>query len=116
MPGPFPTTETLDPRSISDWNCEFVNYKGDSDEMSGIIKGMSIWESIYNNCMFGNITIEDGTGLVEANGIVGCGLEEVHFEISTPNTNAEVASTLEKEFKISSISLKFILNFFISDR
>jgi len=104
MPGPFPTTETLDPRTISDWNCDFINYKGDSDELSGIIKGMSIWESIYNNCMFGNITIEDGTGLVEANGMVGCGLEEVHFEITTPNTGSDMASTLEKEFKIDSIS------------
>ena len=99
-----PSFETLDPRSTSDWSCEFTNYKGDSAEMSGIIKGLSIWESIYNNCMFGNITIEDGTGMVEANGIVGSGLEEVHFDILTPNTSSLKTSNLEKEFKVDSIS------------
>jgi hypothetical protein len=99
-----PTYETLDPRATSDWNCEFINYKGNSGELSGIIKGMSIYESIYNNCMFGNITIDDDAGLVEANGIVGSGLEEVHFEILTPNTSSEKTSNLEKEFKIDSIS------------
>ena len=96
--------ETLDPRSISEWNCEFINYKGDSAELSGIIKGMSIWESIYNNCMFGNIAIEDGTGMVEANGIVGSGLEEVHFDITTPNMSSVKTSNLEKEMKIDSIT------------
>jgi hypothetical protein len=99
-----PSFETLDPHTISEWNCEFTNYKGDSAELSGIIKQMSIYESIYNNCMFGNINIEDGTGMVEANGIVGSGLEEFHFEILTPNTASTKTSNLEKEFKIDSIS------------
>ncbi len=99
-----PSFETLDPYTISDWNCEFTNYKGDSNELSGIITGMSIFESIYNNCMFGNIRIQDGTGLVEANGIVGSGLEGVHFDILTPNTASAKTSNLEKEFKIDSIS------------
>ena len=99
-----PSFETLDPHTISDWSCEFKNYKGDSEELSEIISQMSIYESIYNNCMFGNIAIEDGTGMVEANGIVGSGLEEFHFEILTPNTASEKASNLEKEFKIDSIS------------
>ena len=99
-----PSLETLDPHTISEWNCEFTNYKGDSTELSGIIKQMSIYESIYNNCMFGNIMIEDGTGYVEANGIVGSGLEEFHFEILTPNTASEKTSNLEKEFKIDSIT------------
>jgi len=98
------TFDTLDPKTISDWNCEFTNYKGDSGELSGIIKQLSIWESIYNNCMFGNIMIDDGTGMVEANGIVGSGLEEFHFEILTPNTASPKTSNLEKEFKIDSIS------------
>jgi len=98
------TFETLDPKTTSDWHCEFTNYRGDSEELSGIIAQMSIYESIYNNCMFGNIAIEDGTGLVEANGIVGSGLEEFHFEILTPNTSSAKTSNLEKEFKIDSIS------------
>lgn len=99
-----PNFETLDPRTTSDWSCEFTNYRGDSDELSGIIKGMNIWESIYNDCMFGNITIEDGTGFVEANGIVGGGTEGVHFEILTPSTASEKSSNLEKEFIVDSIS------------
>jgi hypothetical protein len=99
-----PSFETLDPKATSDWNCEFINYNGKSLELSGIIKGLSIWESIYNNCMFGNIAIEDGAGMVEANGIVGSGLEEVHFEILTPNTASEKSSNLEKEFKVDSIT------------
>ena len=96
--------ETLDPKTISDWNCEFTNYKGDSEELSGIIKQMSIYESIYNNCMFGSILIDDGTGMIEANGIVGSGLEQFHFEIVTPNSSSAKTSNLEKEFKIDSIS------------
>ena len=95
--------ETLDPKTISDWNCEFTNYKGDSEELSGIIKQMSIYESIYNNCMFGSILIDDGTGMIEANGIVGSGLEQFHFEIVTPNSSSAKTSNLEKEFKIDSI-------------
>ena len=96
--------ETLDPKTISDWNCAFKNYKGDSDELSGIISQMSIYESIFNNCMFGNIMIEDGTGMMEANGVVGSGLEEFHFEIVTPNSSSAKTSNLEKEFKIDSVS------------
>ena len=49
------TFETLDPKTTSDWHCEFTNYRGDSEELSGIIAQMSIYESIYNNCMFGVI-------------------------------------------------------------
>jgi hypothetical protein len=96
--------ETLDPKTTSEWNCKFTNYLGDSGEMSGIISQLSIFESIYNNCMFGNIKVEDGTGMIEANGIVGSGLEEFHFEILTPNVSSSKSSNLEKEFKIDSIS------------
>jgi len=96
--------ETLDPKTTSDWNCSFKNYKGDSEELSGIIAQMSIYESIFNNCMFGNIMVDDGTGMIEANGIVGSGLEEFHFEIVTPNTSSAKTSNLEKEFKIDSVS------------
>lgn len=96
--------ETLDPKTTSEWNCEFTNYLGDSEEMSAIIKQMSIYESIYTNCMSGAIILEDGTGMVEANGIIGSGLEQVHFEILTPNISSEKTSNLEKEFIIDSVS------------
>ena len=95
LPGSY---DTIDPKTVSDWNCKFTNYLGESEEMSGIIKQMSIYESIYNNCMSGAIILEDGTGMVEANGIVGSGMEEVHFEILTPNISSEKSSNLEKEF------------------
>ena len=101
LPGSY---DTIDPKTVSDWNCKFTNYLGESEEMSGIIKQMSIYESIYNNCMSGAIILEDGTGMVEANGIVGSGMEEVHFEILTPNISSEKSSNLEKEFVIDSIS------------
>ena len=96
--------ETLDPRSTSEWSCSFENYLGNSEELSGIIKQMSIYESIYNNCMFGNIKIEDGTGLVEANGIIGSGKEKIHFEMLTENTVGFNSVNLEKIFTIGSIS------------
>jgi hypothetical protein len=106
MPGPFPTAETLDPRTLSDWSCKFINYRGDdpAPELGSIIEQLSIWESIYNNCMFGNVMIKDGAGMVEANGIVGSGLEEMHIEILTPNLSDEKTANLEKEFKIDSIT------------
>ena len=99
-----PQFETLDPRSTSEWSCSFENYLGNSEELSGIIKQMSIYESIYNNCMFGNIKIEDGTGLVEANGIIGSGKEKIHFEMLTENTVGFNSVNLEKIFTIGSIS------------
>ena len=99
-----PQFETLDPRSTSEWSCSFENYLGNSEELSGIIKQMSIYESIYNNCMFGNIKVQDGTGLVEANGIIGSGKEKIHFEMLTENTVGFGSVNLEKIFTIGSIS------------
>ena len=96
----MPTFETLDPKTTTEWSVEFKNYKGDKAEISGIVSQLSIYESIYNNCMFGNIKIQDGTGFVEANGIVGSGEEEVHFTLETPNTGMKKTANLEKEFKI----------------
>ena len=98
------TFETLDPKARSEWNCKFTNYRGDSAEMSAIITQLSVWESIYNNCMFGNIKVQDGTGFVEANGIVGSGLEKFHFEVFTENTVASLSSNLEKVWNIDSIT------------
>ncbi|MDE0953998.1 MAG: hypothetical protein OR994_04925 [Candidatus Poseidoniales archaeon] len=98
--------ETLDPRTTSEWNCEFTNYRGNSAELSAIISQMSIYESIYNNCMFGNIKLYDGTGLIENHGVIGSGLEKFHFEILTENTAKEGAKTsnLEKIWNIDSVS------------
>ena len=98
------TFETLDPKTTTEWNVEFKNYKGDKGEISGIISQLSIYESIYNNCMFGNIKIQDGTGFVEAQGIVGSGAEEVHFALETPNTGMKKTANLEKEWLVNSIS------------
>ena len=96
--------ETLDPKTITEWNLEFKNYKKTSAELSGLVTQLSIFESIYNNCMFGNIKIQDGTGFVEGNGIVGSGVEEVHFELLTINTGTAKTANLEKDFRINSIS------------
>ena len=97
--------ETLDPRSTSEWSCTFTNagYGEGTMDISPIITQLSIYESIYNNCMFGNIKIQDGTGLVEANGIVGSGLEKIHFEIVTENTAGPLTTNLEKIFTIDYI-------------
>ena len=97
------TFETLDPKARSEWSCMFENYLGKSAEISAIITQLSIWESIYNNCMFGNIKLQDGTGFVEANGIVGSGLEKFHFEIFTENVVSSLSSNLEKVWNIDSI-------------
>ena len=96
--------ETLDPRTTSEWSVNFSNYKGKSGELSGIITQLSIFESIYNNCMFGVIKVGDGTGFVEANGIVGSGAETVHFDIFTGNTKGPKSANLEKEFYVNSIA------------
>ena len=98
--------ETLDPRSTSQWSATFYNagYGKVEGDISNVIKQMSIYESIYNNCMFGNIKIEDGTGFVEANGIVGSGKEKIHFEMLTENTAGPDTTNLEKIFAIDSIS------------
>jgi hypothetical protein len=98
--------ETLDPRSTSEWSLTFTNagYGAVTEDISALITQMSIYESIFNNCMFGNIKIQDGTGLVEANGIVGSGLEKVHFELLTENVAGPLTTNLEKIFTIDSIS------------
>ena len=36
------TFETLDPKTTTEWNVEFKNYKGDKGEISGIISQLSI--------------------------------------------------------------------------
>jgi hypothetical protein len=103
LPGQF---ETLEPKAMSEWNVEFTNYAGDSMEMSPIIDQLSIFESIFNNCMFGNMKLRDGTGFVEANGIVGSGEEKVLFELFTQKSKASDTKTtnLEKEFRVNSVS------------
>jgi hypothetical protein len=53
--------------------------------------------------MFGSIKVQDGTGFVEANGIVGSGLEKFHFEIFTENVVSTLSSNLEKVWNIDSI-------------
>lgn len=98
------TFETLDPKATAEWSVSFKNYLGDSAELSGIISQLSIFESIYNNCMFGIIKVTDGTGFVEANGIIGSGKEEVKFTLLTDNTGMGKTANLEKEFVINSIS------------
>ena len=79
--------ETLDPKTTSEWNCEFTNYLGDSEEMSAIIKQMSIYESIYTNCMSGAIILEDGTGMIEAIPIIG----EEFLEVSMQSGGGKIA-------------------------
>jgi hypothetical protein len=98
--------ETLEPKAMSEWNVEFTNYKGESMEMSPIIDQLSIFESIYNNCMFGNMKLRDGTGFVEANAIVGSGEEKILFEILTekPESDGTLTTNIEKEFRINSIA------------
>jgi len=96
--------ETLQPEATSNWNAEFFNMEGEGIEMSSIIDQFSIFESIYNNCMFGDILLRDGTGFVEAQGIVGSGEEKILFEILTDNQTMGTSANLEKEFRISSIS------------
>jgi len=94
----------LNAAGLSEWDIIFVNQFGDESEMSGIVEQVSIFESIYNNCIIGNIKVKDGTGFVEANGIIGSGKEMIKIEIITPSLSVDTTANFEKQFVINSIT------------
>jgi hypothetical protein len=82
-----------------------ININGDPIDITNMIQQLSIYESIYNNCMFGNIIIIDDVGMIETLALVGSGEETIEVFIETPNsTEGMVTTTLEKHFVINSLS------------
>lgn len=98
------TQATFNPRTASDWAVYFIDQNGTEREMGSIVEQLSIYESIYNNAMFGVLKIKDATGFVEGHGIVGSGKEIIKFEITTPSAEVETTTNIEKEFVIAGIS------------
>ncbi len=95
--------KSLDPKSRSTWSCTFENMYGEVYDIGDIVGQISIYESIYNNCMFGGIILEDGNGFSERHNVIGAGIEKIYLNILTTG-NAEVNSNLEKTFRVNSYS------------
>ncbi len=89
--------KSLDPKNRSTWSCTFENMYGEVYDIGDIVGQISIYESIYNNCMFGGIILEDGNGFSERHNVIGAGIEKIYLNILTTG-NAEVNSNLEKNF------------------
>jgi len=96
-------TTTLDPKTRSNWSCVFKNMYDEELDLGSIIEQLSIYESIYNDCMFGNISIKDGQGFTERQSLIGAGNEKIIVEIET-QTGSELNSNLRKEFRLNSYS------------
>lgn len=92
---------TLNPKTASSWSCVFVNSAGIEVDLSHITEQLSIYESIYNDCIFGNLLIKDISGFSERHKITG-GNETIKVWIETPHTKK--TSNLEKTFNINSYS------------
>lgn len=94
---------SLDPKTRSDWSCVYKNAFNEEYDLGGIIEQLSIYESIFNDCMFGNISLKDGQGFAERQALIGSGVEEIIVEIETTGI-VDKNSNLRKEFRLNSYS------------
>ena len=95
---------TLNPRERSAWSCTFTDMYGEEVDMKqhGYIDQISIYESIYNDCMFGKVLLKDMDGFAENHNLIGAGEETIHIKILTTGDAKEIDSNLEKTFRVNS--------------
>jgi hypothetical protein len=77
--------QSLDPKLNSAWSCNLTNQEGGEVLLNPSVMQLSIFESIYNNSIFGNIMVQDNMGLLEKFAMLGSGKESVTINIETPN-------------------------------
>lgn len=95
-------SNTFNPKTFSDWSVTFVNQHGVEADITDIIVQLSIFESLFNNCMFGTMKLKDAVGWSERNAVVG-GEEQLKIEITTPTLPDGLrTSNLEKVFTVNS--------------
>jgi|LWDU01.1.fsa_nt_gi hypothetical protein len=94
----------FDTRRKSEWNVTITNNAGVEFDISNIIDQISIYESLYNNCMFGNIKIRNSVGFIETFALLGSGGEKIKIDIGTPNVSGMQENSLIKEFVLNSLS------------
>jgi hypothetical protein len=97
-------SDMINMKRISDWYVLLTNLNGVPVDITNNIEQLSIYESIYNNCMFGNLAIHDDSGIIETLALVGSGEETITVFLETPNDSGMSTTTLEKEFVINSLS------------
>jgi hypothetical protein len=97
-------SDMINMKRISDWYVLLTNLNGVPVDITDSIEQLSIYESIYNNCMFGNLAIHDDSGIIETLALVGSGEETITVFLETPNDSGMSTTTLEKEFVINSLS------------
>jgi hypothetical protein len=93
----------FDARCRSPWSCTFENMYGETYDIGDVVGQISIYESIYNNCMFGGILINDGNGFSERHNVIGAGNEKIYVKILTTG-GADINSNIEKTFRVNSYS------------
>ena len=94
--------QSLDPKQNSAWSCTLTNQEGGEVHLNPAIVQLSIFESIYNNSIFGNIMILDNMGLLEKFALLGSGKETVTITIETPNEEND-ESIFNKKLTINSV-------------
>ena len=94
--------ESLDPKLNSAWACTLTNQEGGEVDLLPSIMQLSIFESIYNNSIFGHIIMKDNMGLLEKFALLGSGKETVTITIETPNPGKD-ESVFNKKLIINSL-------------
>ena len=98
-------SELINMKQASEWYVLLTNIKGDEVDITTTIQQLSVYESIYNNSMFGTLIIEDDTGFIETLGLIGSGEETIEVFIETPNASENMeTNNIEKEFVINSLT------------
>jgi hypothetical protein len=93
---------TLNPKTRSNWSCEFINSSGEKFDLEDVadVEQLSIFESIYTDCMFGTVQLRDRKGFAERQSIIGSGNEKIKVWLETPGGSE--TSNLEKTFSVNS--------------
>ena len=98
-------SELINMKQASEWYVLLTNIKGDEVDITTTIQQLSVYESIYNNSMFGTLIIEDDTGFIETLGLIGSGEETIEVFIETPNASENMeTNNIEKVFVINSLT------------
>jgi len=98
-------SDLINTKQASEWNVSIVTMNGEEVSLTPLVQQVSIYESVYNNCMFGHIIFSDNVGTIETLGLVGTGEEKIKIFIETPNYMTDMDTTdFEKTFVLNSLS------------
>ncbi len=98
------TGNPLNPKLSTTWDAVVTTGAGVEANITAITATLHLFESIFNNFMYGYIDIVDADGFLEKNKIIGQGKESLFIKMETPNQTGGPTSFLEKKFIINSLT------------